>query len=290
MYIRRTQRVFKGRTYTNHLLVESVQTPRGPRQRTICSLGSLAPAPAADWLGLAHKLQSALAGQGSLGTAPSEAKRVRPRARRGERARTEATLPLAVDRVEVEEARPAGPVHVGHQVWQQLGLDAILGRAGLSPRACTLTEVMTLNRSIAPPISDYRLKPGGKTVIKFEERAADSPEAVKASFYPGDNYGHDFVYPKAKAVQLAKANHTLVPSMPDELAANTTQTATVNEPSVVAMKTASLKAQQPTEEEVEIAEVFAVSQLPKTTSTLPLIGVLSLGMAGYLRLAVAKTE
>src|SRR5208337_4230828 len=44
----------------------------------------------------------------------------------------------------------AGPVHVGHQVWRQLGLDTILGHAGLSPRACTLTEVMTLNRLICP--------------------------------------------------------------------------------------------------------------------------------------------
>jgi len=41
MYIRKTTRVYKGKTYTNHLLVESVQTPKGPRQRTICSLGSL---------------------------------------------------------------------------------------------------------------------------------------------------------------------------------------------------------------------------------------------------------
>jgi len=142
-------------------------------------------------------------------------------------------------------------------------------------------------------IPDYRLKPTGKTVIRFEERAADSPEAVRAWFYPGDNYGHEFVYPKTKAVQLAKANHTPVPSMPDELAANTTQTATVSEPSIVAMKKAPLRAQQPTEDEVEIAEVFGVTLLPKTASTLPLIGlvgVLSLGIAGCLRFAMAKTN
>ena len=60
MYIRKSTRTYKGKTYTNHLLVESVQTAKGPRQRTICSLGSLEPAPAEDWLVLAHKLQSAL--------------------------------------------------------------------------------------------------------------------------------------------------------------------------------------------------------------------------------------
>jgi hypothetical protein len=62
MYIRKSKRTYKGKTYTNHLLVESVQTAKGPRQRTICSLGSLAPAPAQEWLALAHKLQAALAG------------------------------------------------------------------------------------------------------------------------------------------------------------------------------------------------------------------------------------
>ena len=61
MYIRKSTRTYKGKTYTNHLLVESVQTAKGPRQHTICSLGSLEPAPVEDWLALAHKLQSALA-------------------------------------------------------------------------------------------------------------------------------------------------------------------------------------------------------------------------------------
>jgi hypothetical protein len=72
MYIRKTTRVYKGKTYTNHLLVESVQTPQGPRQRTICSLGSLEPAPAEHWRSLAHKLDSALQGQQSLPPVDSE--------------------------------------------------------------------------------------------------------------------------------------------------------------------------------------------------------------------------
>ena len=46
----------------------------------------------------------------------------------------------------------------------------------------------------------------GKNIISFEERAAGAPEAVRAWFYPGDNFGHEFVYPKVKAVELAKAN------------------------------------------------------------------------------------
>ncbi len=136
-------------------------------------------------------------------------------------------------------------------------------------------------------IPDYRIKPSDKPIITFDERPAGTPEAVKAWFYPGDNYGHDFVYPKPKAAALAKANNTPVPSMPEELTQNTTMPAkTMQEPHVVAMQTAPLKAQTPAQNEVEIAEVFAAvdapqpapaaPQLPATASDLPLIGMLGL--------------
>jgi hypothetical protein len=144
-------------------------------------------------------------------------------------------------------------------------------------------------------IPDYRLKPAGKTIITFEERAAGSPEAVRAWFYPGQNYGHQFVYPKARAVELAKANNQPVASMPTELAQNTTLPATtMQESHVIAMKQAPLKVQQPTEEEVEIAEVFPATppelpaSLPKTASSLPLvalIGLLAFVSARLLRYA-----
>jgi len=156
MYIRKSTRTYKGKTYTNYLLVESIQTAKGPRQRTICSLGSLEPAPVEDWLGLAHKLQSALRGQAPL---PESSRGVQPwleKARQAEgRARSEqeragSTVTVVIDQVAMEQAREAGPVHVGHQLWHQLGVPAILQGAGLSPRACLLTEVMTLNRLIFP--------------------------------------------------------------------------------------------------------------------------------------------
>ena len=55
-----------------------------------------------------------------------------------------------LEEVEVEEARQAGPVHVGHQIWQRLGLDEILSQAGFSHKTCLLTQLMTLNRLIEP--------------------------------------------------------------------------------------------------------------------------------------------
>jgi transposase len=154
MYIRKSRRVYKGKTYTNHLLVESVQTPHGPRQRTICSLGSLEPAPPEQWLALAHKLEATLQGQLSLETEPAnilvERRRQRRQRKTGVAVDSSSIIEIDADRVNTEQAREAGPVHVGHQIWRQLGLDGILSRAGLSKRACVLSEAMVLNRLIFP--------------------------------------------------------------------------------------------------------------------------------------------
>src|SRR5580658_7482530 len=41
-------------------------------------------------------------------------------------------------------------------------------------------------------IPDYRLHISDKTMIRFEERAAGSPQAIKAWFNPHRNEGHEF--------------------------------------------------------------------------------------------------
>ena len=52
-------------------------------------------------------------------------------------------------------------------------------------------------------IPNYRLKATDKTVMTFAERAAGEPQAIRAWFYPGDNSGQEFVYPKKRAIELA---------------------------------------------------------------------------------------
>jgi transposase len=151
MYLRRTTRRVGDKTYHNYLLVESVATPDGPRQRVICSLGALAPGPKGEWLGTAQRLHAALAGQTALvpdATVEALAARVRP----PRRSPPAASPGLTIDpeRVTFEDEREAGPVYVGHQMWRLLHLDTILGAAGLSRRAQLLTEVMTLNRLVQP--------------------------------------------------------------------------------------------------------------------------------------------
>jgi len=164
MYIRKSTRSYKGRTYTNYLLVESVHTPKGPRQNTICSLGDLSPRPRREWLKLACKIEDALVGQGDLLDADDAevadiVRRVRARratdpggndGRPSPQAPAGALIKVDPTRVVTERHREAGPVHVGHQFWQRLGLDDILRDCKLSAAVRRLACVMTLNRLIAP--------------------------------------------------------------------------------------------------------------------------------------------
>src|ERR1017187_3530746 len=66
-------------------------------------------------------------------------------------------------------------------------------------------------------IPNYRLKATDKTVVTFRERPAGEPEALRAWFYPGRNWGEEFVYPKAKAVELAKTTNVPVLFTPVEM-------------------------------------------------------------------------
>ena len=155
-------------------------------------------------------------------------------------------------------------------------------------------------------IPNYRLKVTDKTVVTFRERPAGEPEALRAWFYPGRNYGEEFVYPKARAMQLAKEANTPVlftaADVPLEVAE---PIQTTDHPVVVQLKQVPVMAVQPTGEEVEVAQVVAAppaevaevtapaTVLPATSSTLPLIallGLLALGGAFVLRSAQKRVQ
>jgi hypothetical protein len=156
-------------------------------------------------------------------------------------------------------------------------------------------------------IPNFRLKATDKTVITFRERPAGQPEALRAWFYPGRNWGEEFVYPKAKAIELAKAANTPVLFTPVEITTEVdVPIKSADEPAVVELKQAPIMAIKPSGEEVQLAEVVtpppAVAEtvaeakvpekaLPKTASPLPLIGLfglLALGVAFALRTAANR--
>jgi hypothetical protein len=139
--------------------------------------------------------------------------------------------------------------------------------------------------------------------VTFRERPAGEPEALRAWFYPGHNWGDEFVYPKARAIEIAKETNTPVLFTAVELPVEVPEPIkTADEPVVAQLKQAPVMAIQPTGEEVELAQVVAplpadelvaANTLPATASTLPLIalfGLLALGGAFVLRQAQRRIQ
>jgi hypothetical protein len=151
-------------------------------------------------------------------------------------------------------------------------------------------------------IPNYRLQAADKTVITFRERPAGEPEALRAWFYPGRNWGEEFVYPKAKAMTLAKTTNTPILFTPAELPVEVAEpTKLAAEPMVLEMKRAPIMAFRPSGEEVQLAEVVtappartevavaAEKTLPHTSSALPLIGLFGfLALGGFFALRAAE--
>ena len=105
-------------------------------------------------------------------------------------------------------------------------------------------------------IPNYRLKVTDKTVMTFTERPAGQPEALRAWFYPGRNSGEEFVYPKARAMELAKAGNMPVLFTSAELPSETAEAITsAEQPLVADLKRAPIMAVNPSGQEVQLAEV-----------------------------------
>ena len=52
-------------------------------------------------------------------------------------------------------------------------------------------------------VPDFLFRTPEKPIVQFEERRGDAPEAIKSWFYPGDNTGWHFVYPKSERLEVA---------------------------------------------------------------------------------------
>lgn len=161
-------------------------------------------------------------------------------------------------------------------------------------------------------IPNYRLQATDKTVITFSERPAGEPEALRAWFYPGRNWGEEFVYPKAKAMELAKNTNVPVLFVADEIPTEVTETIkTADAPLVAELKKVPIMAVRPTGEEVQLAAAVTpppamaadttadrtkelpATELPATGSPLMLVamlGMLALLGAFGLRTAVKRIQ
>jgi LPXTG-motif cell wall-anchored protein len=140
----------------------------------------------------------------------------------------------------------------------------------------------------AMAIPDYRLDTPEKPTVTFEERRSNSPEAIHSWFYPGDNYGWEFLYPKTQRLQVA-ANTTPAPTPPAVAAAPAPKPAVTAPPARPAAVIPP--APRPTPQPVQTAQnqppakqappqpAAPPQKLPKTASNLPLAGILGSLMA-----------
>jgi hypothetical protein len=145
-------------------------------------------------------------------------------------------------------------------------------------------------------IPDYRMQPTGKTQFAFWETPAGVPKAVRDWFYPGDNYGQEFPYPKKLVAQLASAAPVPVPSNyrePEPVPAPEAQPAPAPQPEAQPAPAPAAPA-EPQPAPVPQAQAPAPQTpqaLPHTASFNPLVGLLglmSLSFAGLLTLATRR--
>lgn len=163
-------------------------------------------------------------------------------------------------------------------------------------------------------IPNERVRPTGKSVFAFWETPAGQPKAMRAWFYPGDNFGQEFAYPKDEAIRISASNsNAKVPIAEEKTADVTAQTNTaaatttvaaaesVPAPAPVAVAEPAPVAQPspaPTPAPVEVAVAQqpapatvdtgsdaqrltptpapAADTLPQTASNLPLFGLIGL--------------
>ena len=143
-------------------------------------------------------------------------------------------------------------------------------------------------------IPNYRLRPTDHTQFTFWETPTGVPKAVRAWFYPGDNFGQEFAFPKKLVAQLAAARPVPVPEVYEPAPAPTPEPAPAPaaepqpeptpapEPAALAPQAQSPPAPAPVQPQ----------SLPKTASYFPLIGLaglFSLGVSGVLSIAAKRS-
>jgi hypothetical protein len=66
--------------------------------------------------------------------------------------------------------------------------------------------------SMAFAIPAERIQPAERTILTFYEMPSGQPDALKTWFYPGDNVGQEFTYPKNRATQISAVTGKQVPA------------------------------------------------------------------------------
>src|SRR5436305_3091134 len=144
MFLRPNHRNKDGKEHTYWSLVESVRTPDGPRQRTLCHLGELNSSDQARWLRSIEVLNE----QG-------EARQLRLFPAHVEAPANDAQVArVLIHRVRVERTRQFGACYLGLELWKRLELDRFFEQAVDGGPAdvpwSRMAALLAINRLCAP--------------------------------------------------------------------------------------------------------------------------------------------
>jgi len=144
MFLRPNHRGKDGKQHTYWSLVESVRTPDGPRQRTLCHLGELNGLDQARWL----KTVEVFNEQGEAQQLKLFPSHVEPPADDPQVAR------VVVNRVRLERTRQFGACYLGLELWRRLELDRFFEQAVDDDPAdvpwSRVAALLAINRLCAP--------------------------------------------------------------------------------------------------------------------------------------------
>ncbi|MCG6878772.1 MAG: IS1634 family transposase [Deltaproteobacteria bacterium] len=168
MYIKKVRKSNPGsrRVYEYLHLVENIRTQKGPRQRLILNLGRL-DIPPEQYKELANCIEGLLTGQTSLfGSTPDIEKHARKAAEKikekrgkechvkprvGSEQRTEKDFKLVnVNSMDASQARSLGPEYVCHCQFNELLINEILLKNGITPGTLPLFEALVIGRLVSP--------------------------------------------------------------------------------------------------------------------------------------------
>ncbi len=158
----------------------------------------------------------------------------------------------------------------------------------------------------------YRADPAEKNELQFWETPSGVPSAVRAWFYPGDNYGQEFPYPDKSAIALhtrlavPAASQELTPftggSKPKKVDANVAvrhadkpqvghQTAIWPEGSWAVVSNGAATAPRISAKAKASENIWqALKNLPLTATLAPLIGLIGLGSLVLFLLSFMKRK
>ena len=153
-------------------------------------------------------------------------------------------------------------------------------------------------------IPNYRLTPTGDSRFAFWETPPGNARALRAWFYPGDNFGQEFPFPKHPVVLEARTTAQNVETQPpppvqpqaqapEQPAPQTTVEQAPSpepQPEVAQNNPPAPPPAEPAPPEQPNVQPETPAQLPRTASPYPLIGLAGFAALGISRLLRRKTQ